>query len=143
MKNRSAFTLVELVIVILILGILAAVAVPRLFNTSAKATDNGLKQTLGVVRDAIELYAAQNGGALPGQDDDLPGDLASFIRGPFPSCPVGDSADPTGVKYSTGVITGEASPTTKGWHYSTDTGEFIINFSGASKTDTNVTYDSF
>ena len=142
MKSRSAFTLVELVIVILILGILAAIAVPRLFNTSATAVDNGLKQTLGVVRDAIELYAADHG-ALPGQSDNLDVDLAPYIRGPFPSCPVGDSADPTGIKYSTGAITGEISPTTKGWHYSKDTGEFIINFNGASQVNALVNYDEF
>ena len=64
MKNRNAFSLVELVVVIMILGILAAVAAPKLFSTSGTATDNGLRQTLTVVRDAIDLYAADNAGAL-------------------------------------------------------------------------------
>ena len=68
MKARTAFTLVELVVVVMILGILAAVAAPKFLDTSATATDNGLKQSLGIVRDAIELYAADHGAALPGAD---------------------------------------------------------------------------
>ena len=145
MKARNAFTLVELVIVILILGILAAIAVPKLFDTSAKAIDNGVKQTLGTVRDAIELYAADNG-TLPGQGGtpDLPLDLAKYIRGPFPNCPVGSPTDPDGVKYTNaaGTIVGEATPA-KGWHYNQETGEFIINFNGESNVAAGVTYDKF
>lgn len=143
LKRRKAFTLVELVIVILILGILAAVAVPKFFVTSNIAVDNGLKTSLATIRDAIQLYQAEKA-SLPGQSDDLPTDLQDYIRGAFPSCPVGDAATPAGVKYtaSTAALTGVALPT-EGWHYNKTTGEFIINFNGASKTDPNVKYDEF
>ncbi len=140
MRRRNGFTLVELVVVILILGILAAVAAPKLFNTSATATDNGLKQTLSVVRDAIELYAAQNGGQLPGQSSNLPKDLEPFLRSGFPTCPVGKK-DST-VAYTTGTaITADASPTAS-WKYSTDSGEFVVNDSSATASDPAVTYDA-
>ena len=69
MEKRQGFTLVELVVVVMILGILAAVAAPKLLGTSGTATDNGLRQTLSVMRDAIERYAAENGGDFPGTDE--------------------------------------------------------------------------
>lgn len=130
-KRRQAFSLVELVVVIMILGILAAVAAPKLLQTSGAATDNGLKQTLTVVRDAIELYAADHGGALPGADGNVAtfkSNLAPYLRGAFPECPVG--AKDTDVKMSSGstALSGTGSPT-ESWHYNYTTGEFIINYS--------------
>ncbi len=138
MKKPNGFTLVELVVVILILGILAAVAAPKLFDTSAKATDNGLKQSLTVVRDAIELYTAEYG-TLPGQSNNLDTDLDPFLRGNlFPACPIG--AKNNGIAYTTGPLAGDALPT-QGWKYATDTGEFIANSNANTASDPTVQYD--
>lgn len=123
MIRRSAFTLVELVVVIMILGILAGVAAPKLLDTSATATENSLKQSLSVVRNAIELYAAQNGGALPGSDVDFPTDISTYLRGGVPVCPVGNQ------NANVAVVT-DAVPTptgAQGWMFSSQSGAFIVN----------------
>ena len=147
-SHRSGFTLIELVVVIMILGILAGVAAPKLLTVSADATDNGLKQTLSIVRDAIELYAANNGGSLPactGTGADFRTALDTYIRGLFPSCPVGPTAGlaaamdiaPTGA----GATTGVAAPA-QGWKFNTDDGTFICNYSAATVSDPSVNYDA-
>ena len=92
MRKHKGFTLIELVVVVMILGILAAVAAPKLLNTSSTAADNGLKQTLGVVRDAIERYAAEHGGTLPGDagtEADLKADLEAVPARRIPEVPGG------------------------------------------------------
>ena len=142
MSRRKGFTLIELVVVIMILGILATVAAPRLLSTSAAATDNGLKQTLSVLRDAIERYAAENGGQLPGPNE--AGFLAAvspYIRGQFPKCPVGANKNANIDVTAADPITTTAAAT--GWVYSTATGEFIVNSGAASASDAAVTYDQF
>ena len=145
--HRNGFTLIELVVVIMILGILAGVAAPKLLSVSGEATDNGLRQTLSIVRDAIELYAANNGGALPpctGVGDDFHTALESYIRGDFPGCPVGPTAgtanDIDVVPTGAGATTADATPTA-GWKFNTDDGTFICNFGGATVTDSTVNYD--
>ena len=142
MSRRNGFTLVELVVVILILGILAGVAAPKMFNTSAKATDNGLRQTLAIVRDAIELHRAQYGALPPcaAGGVNLKLALKEFLRGQFPTCPVGLQDDTVKPSTADPLV---ADGTANAWMYNTDTGEFICNSTAASATDGAVTYDEF
>jgi prepilin-type N-terminal cleavage/methylation domain-containing protein len=144
-RQRSGFTLVELVVVVMILGILAAVAAPKLLDTSSTATENGAKQTLAVIRDAIERFAAENGGEKPGETADTEAefktDLQPYLRGTFPRCPLGNS---TGATADDVAVVASGSPTVggaAGWAYSTATGEFIINHGGTDST--GVSYSSY
>ena len=64
--RKRAFTLIEILIVIAVLGILAAVVVPKFQEYSQKAKESAAKSNLKLFRDAIERYAAQHNGIPPG-----------------------------------------------------------------------------
>ncbi len=70
-RERSAFTLVELLVVILIIGTLAAVAIPQFGDSSADAKMAALDQNLAIVRKAIDRYRAEHGGNCPGKVVDV------------------------------------------------------------------------
>ena len=59
------FTLVEILIVVIILGILAAIIVPQFANASSDARATNLKTTLANVRNQIEVFKAQHNETAP------------------------------------------------------------------------------
>lgn len=65
MKAKSGFTLVEILIVVVILGILAAIIIPQFTNASTEAKESSLRTDLQTVRSQIELYKVQHTDTLP------------------------------------------------------------------------------
>ena len=63
--RRLAFTLVELLIVVIILGILAAVVIPQFSDASTDARFSSLQTNLSTIRGQIELYKLQHSGSYP------------------------------------------------------------------------------
>ena len=66
MKAKSGFTLVEILIVVVILGILAAIVIPQFTEASTEAKTSSLCTDLQTMRSQIELYKIQHNDALPG-----------------------------------------------------------------------------
>jgi type IV pilus assembly protein PilA len=65
-RDESGFTLVELLVVMLILGLLAAIAIPAFFNQRDKARDSQAKTYARTAETAMETYATDNNGTYNG-----------------------------------------------------------------------------
>lgn len=65
LSSRKGFTLIELMIVVAIIGILAAVAIPRFADLIRKSKEGATKGSLGSIRSALSVYYGENEGIFP------------------------------------------------------------------------------
>lgn len=70
--GAKGFTLIELLVVMAIIGVLLSIAAPRYFNHVEHARDNALRQSLAVMRDAIDKFHADTE-SYPASLEDLVG----------------------------------------------------------------------
>ncbi len=92
-KNEQGFTLVEVIAVLVILGILAAVAIPKFFDMQDTAREKSIEGAIGELNGQVALAFAQNAlsGGVAGEYDGYTGDLGnSFTL-------TGQAADTPGV----------------------------------------------
>jgi prepilin-type N-terminal cleavage/methylation domain-containing protein len=64
-RRGGAFTLVEILIVVIILGILASIVIPHFANASEQAKKSSLVSTLQSLRSQVELFMLQHGDRAP------------------------------------------------------------------------------
>ncbi|GMU84127.1 MAG: prepilin-type N-terminal cleavage/methylation domain-containing protein [Phycisphaerales bacterium] len=147
--GKRGFSLVELVVVIVIIGIIAAMAIPRLSRGAAGANQSSLGGNLSILRNAINLYAAEHNNTFPSgtgaqvadkltKYTDAAGDAgvktATRIYGPYvlkiPTCPVISGANSATILIDSTNSPPQVNTTNgEGWVYNPNTGEIIANSS--------------
>ncbi len=151
--TRKAFSLVELVIVVVIIGVISAIAIPRLSRGSEGAQDSALRGNLAILRNGIEMFAAENGGAYPtvanfveamtaysdGKGNTNATKTTKFIFGPYlkevPALPVGQN------KGNNVVAAADAAGV--GWIYNDTTHEISANAGVAEADVTGTLYTAY
>jgi type II secretory pathway pseudopilin PulG len=154
--------MLELVIVVVILGIIAAIAVPRMTSASTNAMEARAIADLRLLREAMELFKEEHG-FYPGQMDDgqgggaeewferqltqfsmacgytAPTPESGYIFGPYirtiPQNPF--KVEPGDEPRAVAVVNGHAAAASngggEGWVVNIDTGQIVINSDGHSR----------
>jgi general secretion pathway protein G len=135
MKAKRGFTLVEILIVVVILGILAAIVIPQFTEASTEAKTSSLCTDLQTMRSQVELYKIQHNDELPGDGtasfvEALTGktDIAGAVNAAGPYGPYIQKI-PTNQFNNLATVDVEAGTTNlgggnTGWHFDSDTGAF-------------------
>ncbi len=139
--RTKGFTLIELVIVIVILGILASVAIPKFFDMSADAKSAACKSALASVRTGIASYYAYSASPAGGGTATWPTLVQlqtqnTVLQTAVPVNPYSTAAAASrnAIVAGTTVGTPVTSGTTGAWCYKASTGEFWADTaSGASE----------
>jgi len=82
--NHKGFSLIELMIVVVIIGILAAIAIPNYISMQNRAKEGSVKANAHSVQLAVEDYAVRNNGTYPDLADI---DASMFPGGVYPDNP--------------------------------------------------------
>jgi general secretion pathway protein G len=142
-KGNRGFTLVEILIVVVILGILAAIVIPQFSNASVSAKSSSLQSMLQTIRGQLEMFQLQHNGNYPtldgtwaifinksGTSETGPGAGTGTTYGPYmqqpPQNPFVPVAVNTAVNASwngTTLPSTSASAETYGWYYQASTGK--------------------
>ena len=145
-RNARGFTLVEILIVVIILGILAAIVIPQFTNASNDARNSSVSSTLQTLRGQIELYKIQHADTPPAAASmwsamlsasnttgtlGTGGTTTTFPLGPYVQ------AAPINPVVGTNVIA-TAAAAGVGWYYSVTGNQYTVQ--AVNTTGTVMTY---
>ncbi len=128
MKNmKKGFTLIELMIVVAIIGILAAIAIPKFADLINKSKEGATKGSLSSVRSALQVYYGDNEGWFPTDT------LASLTAGAKYMNEIPQAKLPTTGHADTNAVVVALADASAGWLYLNDRtvpntwGTFVVN----------------
>jgi len=155
--RKKGFTLIEVILVVTILGILAALVLPTFSDHATNARESAAKSNLMTIRSQIELYKLQHNGIPPGYVNGAAASVdvlklqfvgtsavngaassgtvpsAPFLYGPYlkkiPQNPFNNLSTIAYVAQAT-AFSAAVNGTSSGWLYKKETGEFGINWTG-------------
>jgi len=133
-RGSAGVTLLELMIVVAILPVLAAVGAPKLTAMVARSKEGATKGNLGSIRSALAVYYADNEGAYPEDALESLENGGKYISG-IPAVNIYDTfRHPPGSGVAPIASLGSILPDTGGWAYvysrsSPDWGKVVINCS--------------
>jgi len=146
-KKEQGFTLIELMIVVAIIGILAALALPKFASLVEKSREAATKGNLNSMRSAISIYYGDTEGVYPGYLDTSTGwSFSKYLENIPPvkathsgiGLGISESPSGTAVLHTTDEV---ISASGTGWRYNGNQGHVFVN---SSVTDSkNVPYSTY
>lgn len=134
-RRQTGFTLIEILVVVVILAILAAIVLPQFTSAAEESRTNSLQMSLHRIRQQIEIYQSHHSGQYPDaehfvaqmtQATDILGN-AGTDHGPYirqiPNNPFTGTND-----------IGDGEVGSSAWYYDETTGEFRANDTAAHRT---------
>lgn len=155
--RARAFSLIEVVVVIVILSVIGSIAIPRMSRGASGAAASTLAADLSTIRRAIELFTAEHEGLIPKDKStlipqltlysDINGNTSAtktsiYRYGPYlramPALPVGKNKGASTIR--DGGSPGDGS---EGWWYDKNTGAIKANTKDAEVDSAGVPYNTY
>ncbi|MEK7477412.1 MAG: prepilin-type N-terminal cleavage/methylation domain-containing protein [Candidatus Coatesbacteria bacterium] len=146
-RGETGFTLIELMIVVAIIGVLAAMAIPKFALMIERSRESTTRATIASIRGAIALYHSEEGGDFPVSIEPVPANGFSRYLEVLPPVKashagigsgLAESPSGTAVLYTTDEV---ITSTGRGWRYNPKNGHLFVN---SSATDSKaIAYSTY